>query len=554
MTQKIASVKAPELHELQHVFIGPTWMRDEHGRWILPEFTLGWQIAGWCAEYLHSVAGDAEGHEPFMFTNEQLRFVLWWYATDERGRFIYRTGVLQRLKGWGKDPLLAVLCMVELCGPSQFSHFGNDGQPVGTAHPRAFVQVTAVSQHQTDNTMDMFPAIISDKLRRTYGIKDTAEIIRANNGRQKLVAVTSNYRALEGKRTTFTLLNETHHWVAGNKGHQMYETIDGNATKVKGRYLAITNAYLPGEDSVGERMREAYNKIADGKVKNFAFLYDSIEADPRTPLTAEALRVVVPIIRGDSVWLDVEESIIPSVMNLTMSPSRSRRMWLNQIVTDEDSLYGPEDWLPLHDEDAFLHAGDEIVVGFDGGKTDDDTALVAIRVSDHCAFVLGHWHKPEGPAGEQWEVNREEVDSRIHETFRTYKVIGFYADVALWESYVSDWSATYGEGLSIKAEGRDSISWDMRSSQKRNTLAHERLLRTILDGKIRHDGDRDLRRHVLNARRRDNNFGVGFGKESRESPRKVDLYAALMLANECLHDFRTRGKKTKTRTGRGYFL
>jgi len=48
--------------------------------------------------------------------------------------------------------------------------------------------------------------------------------------------------------------------------------------------------------------------------------------------------------------------------------------------------------------------------------------------------------------------------------------------------------------------------------------------------------------------------GVSFGKESRESPRKCDLYAALMLAHEALHDLRTRGKKTKRRTGRGYFL
>lgn len=52
-------------------------------------------------------------------------------------------------------------------------------------------------------------------------------------------------------------MNETQHWVSGNHGHQMMEVIDGNATKKDSRYLAITNAFLPGEDSVGERMREA---------------------------------------------------------------------------------------------------------------------------------------------------------------------------------------------------------------------------------------------------------------------------------------------------------
>lgn len=37
--------------------------------------------------------------------------MLWWYAVDDTGRFIYRKGVLQRLKGWGKDPHLAVISL-----------------------------------------------------------------------------------------------------------------------------------------------------------------------------------------------------------------------------------------------------------------------------------------------------------------------------------------------------------------------------------------------------------------------------------------------------------
>lgn len=76
--------------------LGPTWRMDDDGRWLLPERTLGWQIAGWCAEYLRAKEGG-----PWRFTSEQLRFILWWYAVDEHGEFVFRTGVLQRLKGWG---------------------------------------------------------------------------------------------------------------------------------------------------------------------------------------------------------------------------------------------------------------------------------------------------------------------------------------------------------------------------------------------------------------------------------------------------------------------
>ncbi|ATI18790.1 terminase large subunit [Streptomyces phage Diane] len=549
MAPKQKELTPEEIDALPPTFLGPTWQKDSLGAWVLPKRTLGWQIAGWCAEYL-----QAEDGGPWKFTREQLRFVLHWYAVDENGRFINRKGVLQRMKGWGKDPLLAVLCLVELVGPSRFGGWDKAGDPIGVPHPRAWVQVTAVNQSQTTNTMALIPSLMTDHFKAKYGIKDGAVLIRANGGKCRLEAVTSSYRALEGKRTTFVLLNETHHWVSGNNGHKMYETIDGNATKQDSRYLAITNAYLPGEDSVAERMREAFNKILEGRMADIGFMYDSIEAHPKTPLTAVALRIVIPKIRGDAVWLNVD-SIIQSVMDATIAPSRSRRMWLNQIVAEEDAIYGPAEWDALLDESKTLKPGDEIVLGFDGGKSSDATALIALRVRDMCAFVLGVWEKPDGPQGDDWTVPRSEVDSEVHEAFRLFDVRAMFADVALWESYIADWSETYGSQLAISSpSGKDAIGWDMRGSQKTVTLAHERLMRSIFDAKLAHDGDLTLRRHVLNARRRTNNYGISFGKESKDSPRKIDAYAALMLAHEALYELRARGKKVRKRTGRGYFM
>lgn len=85
------------------IAIGPTWDRDpswdgprDRDGYILPKFTLGYQIIIWIQANLLNDEGD-----PFQLTREQKRFILWWYAIDgETGRFMHPSGVLQRLKGW----------------------------------------------------------------------------------------------------------------------------------------------------------------------------------------------------------------------------------------------------------------------------------------------------------------------------------------------------------------------------------------------------------------------------------------------------------------------
>ena len=560
------------------IALGPTWMRNEDGGWVLPERTLGWQIIGWCAEYLLAETSTDEDPHPWRFTPEQMRFILWWYAVDEYGRFVYRKGVLQRLKGWGKDPVAAVLCMIELVGPSQFSHWatiedvedGNArkvGDPVGKAHTRAWVQVAAVSRDQTRNTMTIFPGLISEKAKAEYDIEMGAELIRARGKKVRLEAVTSSYRALEGGRSTFVILNETHHWVKGNNGDKMYETVDGNSTKRKGRYLAITNAYLPGEDSVAERMREAYEKSLEGKAFALRFMYDSLEAPASASLAPETARFVLERVRGDATWLDIDD-IIQSIMDTTISPARSRRMWYNQIVADEDALFSAENWDPMHVAE-ILQPNDKVVLGFDGSKNRDATALVAIRVSDRLIQPLGIWERPDGEEGKNWSVPRESVEAAVQAAFALFNVVGFYADVEQWESHIANWSETYGEQLEVRATGSSAVGWDMRGSLKRSTLANEALMDAIIQHRFKvaekakpMNATNDevdiawtLRRHVMNTRRRENNYGVSFGKESKNSHRKVDGYAALLLAYQALLDWVERGKPTDDdEPGEGSFL
>jgi hypothetical protein len=80
------------------------------------------------------------------------------------------------------------------------------------------VLTAAVAKDQTRNTMTLFPGLFSDAAIDDYSIDLGKEIIYAHQGRCRLEAVTSSPRALEGPRSTFTLKNETQHWLIEQRG------------------------------------------------------------------------------------------------------------------------------------------------------------------------------------------------------------------------------------------------------------------------------------------------------------------------------------------------
>ena len=89
----------------------------------------------------------------------------------------------------------------------------------------------------------------------------------------------------------------------------------------------------------------------------------------------------------------------------------------------------------------------------------------------------------------------------------------------------------------------------MRGGGEKITRANEALMTRVLDGEFKHNGNRVLRKHALNARRRENRWGVTFGKESRKSPLKVDAYAATLLAEMAYRDLQENGGRPRRRPG-----
>lgn len=524
------------------VTLGPTWQTTDDGHWLLPERSLGWDALADCGIWLQ------HGTEQWRFTDEQARFLLWWYALDDDGEFLFRDGVLQRLKGWGKDPVGAAICWVEMAGPARFYGWRDDGTPHACDVPDAWVQIAAVSLEQTKNTMRLFPGMISDQAKLEYRIHVGKELVHAFNDRRLIQAVTSSPATLEGARSSFVLKNETHHWHMSNQGHDMADVIERNITKSAdgaARTLAITNAYDPSEDSSAQRDREAWEMMAAGATLGSGILYDSLEAPPDAPMSAEVAPHVVAAIRGDSTWLDVDR-IVASILDPRNPPTRSRRWWYNQIRAAEDAWLTPQQIEATARPEFVVDVDDELVLFFDGAKSDDATAFAGCRLSDGHVVTCGVWQRPPGARGEGWQVNRHDVDQTVRDVLDTHTVAAFFADpshakddedlTGFWDGIIDGWHRDYGDGFRLwsiqTGPDRHSIMWDMASPRRIEafTRAAERFVSEIADGAVTHDGNPALVQHLRNARRYPNRFGVSLWKGHRESSRKVDLAVAAVGA------------------------
>lgn len=570
---------APPVEEFrwQPSAIGPTWQRTPDGFWLLPERTLGWSVLGWTGVWLQLRRGV-----PWRFTLEQARFILHWYSLDEDGEFVYRDGVFQRLKGHGKDPVGATLLSVEAFGPCRFLEWDENGDPVATDCPDAWVQTAAVSLEQTKNTMRLFPRLFTDEAKEEFDLQIGKEQVYGFGGERLIQAVTSSPATLEGARATFVLPNETQHWNSSNSGHEMAAVIERNATKSgdgAARTLRITNAYEPSEDSVAQRDREAWEETQADLAVDTGLLYDSLEAGADAPLglesiaqalglepgdvptkeqVAEVLAEVVRSVRGDSTWLRPSR-IVKSILDRRNPPSRSRRFWYNQIDATEDAWIDPKDFDlcdPGETVDPIL-PGDEIVAFFDGSKSDDATGLMGCRVSDGHVATLGMWQKPPGRRGEGWTAPREAIDASVRKMFATYRVVAFWADPShtrddetqerYWDGLIDEWHREWGAQLELWAvQGKQghSVMWDMASPERSRqfTAAAERCVDDIEETAkairmnprsprlITHDGDGRLKTHVRNAKRYPTRYGTSLWKGHRESKRKVDLAVCMVGA------------------------
>lgn len=469
------------------------------------------------------------------------------YAHGPDGRRLYDTAFLSRAKGRAKSELAGLIVCAEAFGPVRFAGWAEGGEefrwrdfryqfepgePMGRPVTYPFIRILATEEGQVGHTYDnvyynlTHGPLAEDLPRDAAGL---TRVFLPQGG--EIRPSTASSASKDGGKETHSVFDEPHLYIL-DELRRMYRMVDRNMRKRKqaSPWAHLTSTmYQPGQDSVAESIHEHAKLIAEGKSRSTRLLYDHLEAPPDVDLTsADAIIAALREVYGpfaDEESVDLRGIVESEFWNIEKPIEETRRFFFNQRTAAVDSYTTAQDWdaCAVEGQIAF---DDTIAMFFDGSKSGDATGLVACRMSDGFVQQLAAWEAPAGPDGEGWQVDRVEVDATVRAMVDLYDVVGFFADVKEFESYVDAWGQDFADKLLVDGtvgRYRHPVAFDMRARIPEFTAAAERMLVDITSRDLTHDGNRQLRRHMLNARRAPNRYGISISKESRESPHKIDL-------------------------------
>lgn len=497
--------------------------------------TLGHVIVEFIEEFIPVPDGPMAG-EKFLLSDWQKTFTLNYYelnpdAVVDRRKpsraFLHsRGGQLVAPQKAGKGPFTAAIIIAEAYGPVLFDGWDANGLPVGRPWPTPWIQVTAVSEAQTDNIWRaLIPMITTGGL--SADIPDTGEsrINLPSGGR--IEPVTASARSRLGQRITFAAEDEAHDWQKRNGGRKLADTQRRNLAGMGGRFMETGNAWDPSEDSVAESTSTETGVYVlmkhggPGSIKNHR----------------ERMRVLKEVYSGCG-WVDLDR--ISEEVDALLERgeiAQAERFFLNRIVPGEDRAFDLKQWDELARPDTIIPEKERIVLGVDGARYQDALAIIATDIKTGFQWPIGIWQRPED-APEDYEHPMDEVDGAVVSAFETWNIWRVYIDPGSQYANIAPlmekWQGRWGE--------KKILGW-MMNRPRPTAYMIRGYVSAIMTGDLTHNGDELFRQHIANARRKIVNVYDEdarpmhvIQKEAPGSPAKIDAAAAGALSWEARGD------------------
>jgi hypothetical protein len=498
--------------------------------------TLGYAVAQLIQEVC-AIPDGARMGQPFILTDEQLRVLLHHYRIDPAtGRFVhFRGSQLVRPQKWGKGPFASAFICGEAHpeGPVLFDGWDADGEPVGRPWPTPHIQVTAVSEDQTDNVFRaLLPMIQLGAL--SVDIPDTG-LTRINlPGGGLIEPVTAAARSRLGQRVTAVVQDQTESWLASNGGHALADNQRRGLAGMGGRFLSTPNAWDPQEDSVAQRTAES---------KAPGVFHDDADCGPGSIRNKAERRRMLKKAYGDAAtkpradapwepWIDLDRIDGEIEALLEYDPAQAERWFLNRKFASEGAAFDFERFRKLA-KPKTPPRNAVVVIGIDGARYDDALAVVACEVKTGYLWTVDIVERPDN-AHEDYAHDLNRVYGAVAEIFDTYNVWRAYCDPQHIDPLLTRLQNSYGD--------KRIVEW-LTYRPRPIGGAVRNFQQAISDGLVSHDGDERFMRHVRNARTRKltvlddrERQMVTLCKDHEKSPRKIDAAMAAVLAWEARSD------------------
>lgn len=474
--------------------------------------------------------------------------------------FVYRRGMMAGPQKLGKDPLAAAQDCLEGAGPALFAGWaGRDegyvcadhgcqcgweyaydpGEPMGMPWPTPLIQITAVTEDQTDNTYQALRPMIDLGILHDL-IPHTGEQLIRLPGGGRIETVTSSAPARLGQPLTFASQGEVGLWTKRNGLEKVAETQRRNLAGMGGRSSANTNAWDPAQNSVAQQTFKAAGTLPDILVQ-FTQPPAALSFTDRRERRRILHAVYPPEVRRENGGhVDLVSIEAEALELLAENPADAMRFFGNLLVKGGGRAFDLDRFLELGVKTAKVVPERALItLGFDGSRTRDHTALIATEVASGYQWPMGIWRAED----HRGEIPAQLVDAAVATAFERYDVWRLYADPPFWDTVIAGWAGTYGEERIFlwwtnrpKAMAYATRSWD--EAQRGGDMSHCITTDPLC---------KQFAWHVGNATKHETGFRDDGGvlwyaeKDGVNSPDKIDSVPAAILSWEARNDAITGG-------------
>ena len=455
-------------------------------------------IEALCKVTRDSVAGPSGS--PIVLRGWQQQLLGHLLARREDGRYRYRQALVGVARKNGKSALGAGLALYRLV-------MGADGAEVyscaGDKEQARIVFGTARRMIELEPELSGLCKLYRDAIE----IPETGSVYRC---------LSAEAFTKEGLNPDAVLFDEVH----VQPSRELWDVMAlASGARPEPLMVGITTAGVKtdttGGDSLCYSMYQYGQRVVRGEIDDPSFFFAWWEpkdatSDHREPATwQEANPGYDDIVAA--------EDFRSAVLKTPESEFRTKRanQWVSTATT----------WLPAGSWDVCKDARPipdlaEVVLGFDGSFSNDSTALVAVQVGDipH-VDVVECWERPRD-AAPGWRVPIAAVEDAIRAACRRWQVREIVCDPFRW---ARTYQALEDEGLPVV---------EFPQSPQRMVPATQRFYEAVVNQSLSHSGDARLARHVDNTTIRTDQRGSRIQKDAKNSPRKIDLTVAAVMAHD----------------------